>query len=196
MRTTKLFFFLAILSFILLACSKSKPTQIYVLNPLSVGEKSGTSVRGLKIGVDDLSIPTYLSKVQIPLFYTPNQASLYESHEWAEDLQKNTKRVIATNLSLLLPGTVVETSPWDIKFKPDYTVQVTINQWAVTVKGQSQLQANYVIFNETAPVYQKNITYYQHITQVVPENLVVSMNSNLTRLTRDIAHSIRLLARH
>lgn len=184
------FFLLSLLGLMLVGCGKSKQSQFYVLNPIC-SAKSTVQYTGLKIGIDSIAIPAYLSKNQIPLFYTANQATLYETHEWAEDLEKNTKRVIATNLAILLPGAVVENAPWDSKFKPDYTVQVNISQWSVAVGGQSQLQASYVIFNETAPLYQKSGLYCQHIPKVLPETIVLSMNSNLTKLTQDIARSIQ-----
>lgn len=194
MRLRSILFIL--LTALLVGCGKSKPSQFYVLNPLNQSFKTSRYFNGLQIGIESLTIPVYLNKPQIPLFYTANQASLYESHEWAEDLEKNTKRVLETNLRALLPRSIVESAPWDSKFKPGYRLQIDIAQWAVSSRGKSWLQANYVIFNEQKPLYQKNITFYQQLMTVNPETVVVSMNTNLTRLTKDIADSIRLVNKH
>lgn len=179
-------FFLGLLGLILVGCGRSKESQWYVLNPLPA-LNVGLKYAGLKIGIQDLSIPAYLDKTQLLLFYTPNQAMLYENHEWAEDLAKNTKRVLRTNLTTLLPGAIIELSPWDSKFKPDYFIQLNINQWKVDAKGQSLLTATYLIFDETRPLRQRSITYQQLLTKVTPETMVASMNSQLTQLSEDIA---------
>ncbi len=111
-----------LLLLVTLAACRSKPPQLYVLNPLPcIKSAKNTQFSSLKIGIDAIKIPEYLQKPEIVLQCNTNQVKLAQNHEWAENLDKNILRIFQGNLMTPLPGAVVEVSPWDSKFQPDYS---------------------------------------------------------------------------
>ncbi|WP_082060339.1 PqiC family protein [Legionella hackeliae] len=160
---------------------------MYLLNPLPPIKSASQPYRHLQIGIDEINTPAYIEKPQLMIHYTPHRLELEEYHQWAEALDKNITRVIETNLSTLLPGSIVESSPWDSKFKPDYHLQIDISQFEIDINGNSMLRAEYLIYHGEELIRKGN---FYNCVKVIPaemESLVVSMNNNLTYLTREIA---------
>lgn len=172
---------------VLVACGRSKEAQLYVLNPIEAPKQNKHRYTYLRIGIDEVKIPGYIEKLPLSLHYTAHQVSLQEYHQWAEALNKNIERVVRTNLATLLPGALVATSPWDALFKPSYHLQITVPQFSFDINGNSILRAEYLIYHNEQLIEKRDVYYYQKMAVVTPENMVISMNNNLTNLSRDIA---------
>ena len=185
-----------VMGLMILACGRSPEMQFYILNTLPLNKNITHRYHYLQIGIDEINIPAYLEKPQLMIHNSANEVTLEEYHQWAESLDKNIKRVVETNLSTLLPGAVVENSPWDIKFKPNYHLQIDISQFTIDFKGNSILRAEYIIYFEKEIIKKQDVYYCIKLTNVTIENLVGSMNANLTHLTRDIARTFALEKRH
>lgn len=178
------------LSLLLLACSRSKEPTYYVLNPVSGPGHAGNQYIHVRLGIEKVTVPDYLDKPQLSLYYTPNRSELQENDQWAEEVRSNVKRVIKTNLSTFLSGALIELAPWDVQFKPTYRLLVDISQYKVTAQGQSVLQAEYVLYKGDEPLKKYTVSYSEHLATINPNTLVISMNNNLTRLTQDIARNM------
>jgi len=178
---------------VLAACGRSKAVQFYILNPLPLPAHSSGKYQHLQIGIDSIETPAYVEKPQIMLYLGRQQVSMEEYHQWAESLDKTIKRVVATNLSTLLPGSVVQNSPWDIQFKPAWHLQITISQFKIDALGNSDLRASYLIYEQERLVVKKERFYHIKTSDLSMDALVSSMNDNLNRLTRDIAHTFAML---
>ncbi|WP_115707405.1 PqiC family protein [Legionella sainthelensi] len=182
---------LIILGFILVACTRSKEPQYYLLNPIAMPSKQMNYYKNLHLGIDDITIPAYLEKPQVMISYSPNRVELEEYHQWAGALDKNIKSVISTNLASLLPGAIVESSPWNAKFKPNYQLQIDIEQFTIDMQGNSILRAEFILYHENNIAKKKDVYYRLKINNITIENLIASMNNNLTHLTQDIAQVVR-----
>ncbi|VEB36410.1 ABC-type uncharacterized transport system, auxiliary component [Legionella sainthelensi] len=182
---------LIILGFILVACTRSKEPQYYLLNPIAIPNKQMNYYKNLHLGIDDITIPAYLEKPQVMISYSPNRVELEEYHQWAGALDKNIKSVISTNLASLLPGAIVESSPWNAKFKPNYQLQIDIEQFTIDMQGNSILRAEFILYRENNIAKKKDVYYRLKIHNITIENLIASMNNNLTHLTQDIAQVVR-----
>ena len=184
MRLWILCFMIGIL---LSGCARSPTTVFYVLNPIPFQTNHAKKFQNLRIGISEINSPAYMSKSEIIVHASAHHVELKDFHQWAASLNSNVQSVIATNLSTLLPGAAVATRPWDIKFKPNYQLQVDISQFEVALDGNSLLRADYLIYSEDK-LYKKGTLYYHmRIKPVTIESLVSSMNDNLTHLTRDLA---------
>ncbi|MGQ3890472.1 PqiC family protein [Legionella sp. CNM-4043-24] len=186
---------MALMMLALLACGRSRPVQFYILNPLPLPAKAVGKYQHLQIGIDSIETPAYAEKPQIMLYLGNQQVSMEEYHQWAESLDKTIKRVVASNLTTLLPGSVVANSPWDIQFKPEWHLQINISQFKIDAQGNSDLRANYQIYEQERLVIKRDRYYHIHTDNLSMNSLVTSMNQNLTRLTRDIANAFAGLGR-
>lgn len=184
---------IALTALTLASCGRSKPVQFYILNPLPMPAKSTGTYQHLQIGIDSIETPAYTEKPQIMLYLSQQQVHLEEYHQWAESLDKTIKRVVASNLTTLLPGAVVANSPWDIQFKPDWHLQITISQFKIDAQGNSDLRAHYQIYEQERLVIKRDRFYHIRSNSQTMDALVNSMNTNLTHLTRDIAQAFSSL---
>ena len=182
---------LLLIAVILIACGRSKDPEFYILNPVPLQKSPVNKYQALQIGIDEISTPAYLEKPQLVIHNSANRVQLNEYHQWAEALDKNIKRVIQTNLSTLLPGAVVETSPWDIKFTPNYHLQLDISEFTIDIQGNSLLRGEYLIYYNEHIIKKQAVYYHLKVTDPTIDKLVSSMNANLTHLTRDIANTLK-----
>lgn len=181
---------LLMIGFLIVGCS-SKTSTFYVLNPLPLKKFFSKPYRHLRIGIDEVNSPDYMDKPQLIIRTASNQLKLEEYHRWAGQITKNIGHVIETNLSTLLPGAVVEISPWDANFQPTHRLQVEIRRFEVDVHGNSRLRAEFIIYAKDKIRSKKQVSYHTKINQVTYHNMVTSMNHNLTRLSRDIAKQFK-----
>ena len=123
--------------------------------------------------------------------YNAHHIKLDDVHEWAETLDKTIKRITAANLTVFLPGAAVENAPWDIKFRPNWHLELIISEFDVDVAGNSTLRAEYLIYNNELLVIRKSVCYQIKVDEICMDKLVRSQNENITRLTRDIAATFR-----
>lgn len=180
------------LSCLLTGCSHQQ-SYYYSLNPVPSLVKAIPTKSGLKISLAEVKVPAYLDKPQLSFYTNAHQSVLIEHHEWAERLPANIQRVIKTNLSTFLPQVLIQSSPWNHSFLPDYHLQVEITQLTVDINGESILQAEYILYQHNQPIKKFNGRYEQKITKTDPLSIVVSMNNLITQLTHDIAAKINLL---
>src|SRR5882762_7561588 len=103
------------------------PTQFYLLpSPTSVdtAPPSSASQRDLTIGVGPVTLPPYLDRPQIVTRASRAKLVLADFDHWAAPLQDTVTRVLAENLSLLIPTDRVVLYPWPRTKDPDYQVTV------------------------------------------------------------------------
>jgi uncharacterized lipoprotein YmbA len=170
----------------LLDCSRSPEVNFYVLNPIPEQIKSNRYAN-IRIGINEINLPAYMYKSQFIIHRSAHQVKLNEHDQWAGPIDKNVQRVVRTNLSTLLPGTVISNFPWDNQFKPNHQLHIDITQFEVDSQGNSMLRAEYLIYSGENIERKRTVYFHQKIEKVTVEALVISMNANLDRLTQDIS---------
>ncbi|SPF46347.1 conserved exported hypothetical protein [Syntrophobacter sp. SbD1] len=110
-------------------CARSQATNYYILHSLqtqgSQGGDAGTD-QGPAIGVGPVKIPDYLNRPQIVTRTTRDNIQIAEFDRWAEPLEKNLTRVLADNLSTLVPSENVCAFPWRKCMPVQYQVTMEI----------------------------------------------------------------------
>jgi len=88
-------------------CARSQPPNYYVLNsiqyPESVTQAAGSESDSV-IAVGPVRIADYLDRPQMVSRSSTNGLQFAEFDKWAEPLEKNLNRVLADNLSALVPS--------------------------------------------------------------------------------------------
>ncbi len=177
----------------LTACSRSRESNFYVLNPLPVQKQQTKNHPDLRVGIEEINIPSYMTKQQFIIHYSPHHVKLDEFQQWAGALDKNIQRVVETNLSTLLPGAVVAYYPWGTQFKPNYQLHINISQFEVNTLGNTLLRATYVIYSGETLQQKRTVEYHQRAPLLTVDSFVKTMNDSLNHLTQDIAKSVKTL---
>jgi hypothetical protein len=126
----------------------SKDPNYYILHSI---QNAGPEVRGSgmeqdpAIGVSPVIIPDYLDRPQIVTRSSSSSIQFSEFNRWAEPLEKNIARVLADNLSVLVPSNRVFVFPWPKSVQVRYQVALEIMQLEKTVDEKVVLDARWNI---------------------------------------------------
>jgi hypothetical protein len=189
-----------LLVFLLAACSTTPPVAYYTLNTLpEMQQEIPAAVMDdtIAIGVGPVEFPKFLDRPQIVTRKSQNQIEVSEFHRWAGSFPGDFSRVLAKNISILLPSDRVAVYPWGEQFSPTYRIKLDVEQfdgrlgerivldvtWKVTdQEGSNQLLVRKSLIEE--PVADKNY-----------EALVVAESNALATLSRTIVEEIRKLGK-
>jgi len=176
----------------MMSCTRSPEPNFFVLNPIKLSTHSNSG-QLLHIGIDPLETPPYIQKPQLALRLANHQVDYDEYNRWAEQIDKNIARVIEANLRSMLKNTIVETSPWPSGFRPNYRLQINIVRFEAKSQGYSVLEASYQLVDRSGEktITKQTVSYKRRLTNLAPQNIVASMNANLTALSRHIARHIK-----
>ena len=173
-------------------CGSSPPTRFYVLPSLTGAETAPPAApRDLTIGVGPVTLAPYLDRLQIVTRASRARLVLGEFDQWAASLQDSVPRVLAENLSLLIPTDRVLLHPWSRTTEPDYQVTVDVTQFDAGPSGEVVLAARWQILsaNEKELVIRK-----ARFTAVAGrqgyEATVSAMGHALDALSQDIAAAL------
>jgi uncharacterized lipoprotein YmbA len=178
------------------ACA-STPSRFYLLNPLSPAEgrsPASHAEQGPVIGVGPVNFPKYLERPQIVSRASRHQLALGEFDRWAEPLQENFSRVLAENLSLLIPTEHILLQDWPRSATLDYQVRVEVRHFDGWLGGESALIARWSLLDRAE---RELVSRKVHLSTPAGghdyEAMVMAMNQMLEALSRDIATAIQRL---
>jgi uncharacterized protein len=174
----------------------SQPSRFYLLSAAANTETAspGTSgQQGPTIGVGPVTLPRYVDRPQIVTRTSPYELKLAEFDRWAEALDTNFTRVLAENLSILLPTARVVMSPWPRAIPIDYQVTVDVTHFLSQVGGDSLLIADWTLFKGEG---QDALTSGTSRFSASPAGqdyaaIVAAMSQTVASLSREIATTIR-----
>jgi uncharacterized lipoprotein YmbA len=178
--------------------SSASPVEFYTLNPISgMQKKTNTAAadQKLAIGVGPVEIPTILDRPQIVTRTGQNRLQMDEFHRWAGPLDENFARVVAENISILLPTDHVAVYPWDADFKPRYQIAMNVSYFEGRLGETIRLE---VLWRVSDPKNQKKLIQKKSvIKEPLPtkdyEALVAAKSQALVTLSTEIVGHIRNL---
>jgi uncharacterized lipoprotein YmbA len=185
-------------AFLLAGCGSTPLTQFYKLSSLPSAQQeipAASPGEEIAIGVGPVDFPGYLDRPQIVTRKSENQLEISEFHRWAASLPQGFSRVLAKNISTLLPTDRVAVFPWEGTFSPTYQVRVNVEQFDGQVGKQVFLR---VIWSLVGQQEAKELVVRKTlIEEPVPtddyDGLVAAQSDALTTLSREIVEEIRKL---
>lgn len=182
-----------LLSAILMGCSSSPPTRLYLLEPVSVPENLTTDTE-LTITVGPILLAEHLNRREVLSHDEPYRLTAAEFDWWAEPLEGNITSVLTENLSTLLSTDRVIDHRWDTR-SADYTVRVHVTELAAEANGAVSLKAAWTINDQTGTpgeLHKNAYTALRGNGEVVAT--VAAMSRTLAQLSQDIADEINRLS--
>jgi uncharacterized lipoprotein YmbA len=126
----------------LAACaSRGLVAREYVLTPVATPASAADSAE-IGLGVGPIELPDYLRRPQI-VSRQGNRLEASDAHRWGADLQSDFARVLAENLSMLVPTRRVAIFPWVDVSGLDYRVEVQVSQFEPVSGGAVLLAARW-----------------------------------------------------
>ena len=189
---------LLFVAFLLVGCGSSPLTQFYKLSSLPSGQQGNFAAppgENIAIGVGPVEFPEYLDRPQIVTRKSENQLEISEFHRWAGSLPQGFSRVLAKNISTLLPTDRVAVFPWESTFSPTYQVKVQVEQFDGQVGKQVFLRVIWSLLGQEGN--KELVVRKSFIEEPVPtkdyDGLVAAESNALATLSREIVEEIRRL---
>lgn len=194
-------FSLAVLAALLLsltAClGSTPPSHFYLLEPVDQAERSrpvSEATRNLIIALAPIRIPKYVNRPQIVTAIGKNAYKLNELNRWAEALDDNIARVLAQDLTVLVPAEVVTLNGSSRSKQAAFRVHVNILEFHVDPRGQAGLTAQWNVSRGEQQVVVRQVAYHVPASTTDYRVMVEALNQCLNRLSRDIASALRIAA--
>ena len=173
------------------ACARTRPTHHYLLGTLpdtaaqvkTVGASSSPTMRIVRV-----ELPDYLDRSQIVTRSGKNEVELGEFQRWAEPLKIQIARVLAENLSVLVPGAPAVEDPVSAATTVARRVRVRVRRFEGRLGGEMLLDATWNIETSAgqAETPARHAIYREAAGPTYP-SLVEEQRRLLERLSRDIA---------
>jgi uncharacterized protein len=174
----------------------SQPSRFYLLSPSPNTETASLGApgeQGPTIGVGPVTLPRYLDRPQIVTRTSPYELKLAEFDRWAESLDTNFARVLAENLSSLIPASRVAASPWPRATPIDYQITVDVTHFLSQAGGESLLIADWILFKGEGQ--QALVSGRSRFSASAGGQdyaaIVAAMSQTVASLSREIAAAIR-----
>lgn len=178
------------------ACS-STTTRFYALSALSrnPGPASGVSGSGPALGVGPVSVPERLNRPEIVTWVDENRLRLADLDQWAAPLQDSVTRVLAENLSMLVPTDRVVVFPWLSDVPIDIEVRVDIVRFEGSLGKDCSLVARWTLFRRAARQATAGRSSHTEPAGESYTTLVAAQSRLMAALSRDIATALAAGAR-
>lgn len=169
----------------------SKQARYYMLSSTSGPGRASSSAGPITVGVDPVDLPDYLRRPEIVTRPGDSAVKFAEFDRWAEPLEETVLRVLAEELSGLLPGANILVFPWSRATQLDYRISVDIKIFGLQPDGKVHLTANWRVLGGKGGTLSSEETSLA--AEVAGEGygaIVSAMDVTLARLSEAIALSL------
>ena len=189
-----------VLVFFLAACSSTPPVAYYTLNTLpEMQQEIPAAVMDdtIAIGVGPVEFPKFLDRPQIVTRKSQNQIQVSEFHRWAGSFPGDFSRVLAKNISILLPTDRVAVYPWGEQFSPTYQVKLEVEQFDGQLGETVVLDVTWMVTNQegTNKLAVRKSRIEEAASDKTYEALVEAKSNGLATLSRIIVEELRKLSK-
>ncbi|HEY5869924.1 MAG TPA: PqiC family protein [Candidatus Tectomicrobia bacterium] len=177
-------------------CLGTPPSRFYLLPTLTdVSSPAAMGERALTIGVGPVTLPPYLDRPQIVTRASRAQLHLAELDQWAASLQDTVARVLAENLSLLIPTAWVVLHPWPRTTVIDRQILLEVTRFDRTMGGEAVLVARWSLLGAAGQELAMRKAHFSAPAGGPDyEATVTAMGRTPEALSHDIAATVQDLA--
>jgi uncharacterized lipoprotein YmbA len=186
---------LCVLAALAAACA-SPPSHFYTLTATATPAAAGDALPDLSVLVGPVSIPAIVDLPQIVVTTGPNQVTLDEFQRWASPLADNVARVVADDLVAILGTPHVSLFQQSLNASAAYRAAIEVNRFESMPGEAAVLDAVWLVRRTKDGTAVTGRTTVREATRDASYAALAEAHSRaLARLSRDLAATIRALAR-
>jgi uncharacterized lipoprotein YmbA len=143
-----------------------------------------------------VAIPAYLDRPAIVVRASGDELRLSEAHHWAESLKDGVSRVVAENLSAMVPTEAVVVFPWRTPWTVQYRITMEILRFDGSLGGPVVLNARWRLLDGAGQeLVLKAVALEEPVPDATYGAMVSAQSRLLATVSRDMAAEIRARAR-
>ncbi|MGD8509963.1 MAG: PqiC family protein, partial [Syntrophobacterales bacterium] len=178
-----------LLLFLLGACSSTPPVAYYTLNTLPERQQeipAEVMDDTIAIGVGPVEFPKFLDRPQIVTRKSQNQIEVSEFNRWAGSFPGDFSKVLAKNISILLPTDRVAVYPWGDQFTPTYQIKLEVEQFDGQLGESVVLDVTWMVTDQegTNTLVVRKSRVEEAVLDKTYEALVEAKSNGLVTLSR------------
>jgi len=192
---------ICLLALMIAGCrSSTPPVSFYTLASLPGIEMESheqSAVSDITIGIGPVQLPQFLNRPQIVIRSGPNKLTVSEFHRWGGYLDQDFLRVLAQDISILLPTNRVIEFPWENRADPDFRIAFNVQQFDGQPGNSVLLNVTWTIKEQkgTKALYSKRSIIRQPVSGNDYEALIAAHSQALAALSREIAAAIKNISK-
>lgn len=181
--------------FIMGGCASGSTTvRYYLVDPVDYTIQPAITDNSLVIEILDVQIPQYLERFHIAVREDDRRLNFSLSNQWAENLRKNLLRTLSRNLSARLATNDVATPLNRSLSRPDYRIQVHIEQFERDYDGTVRLLARWQLSStdesSSVTMHKADLDSPERIAADAYEQIVAAMQSLFGQFSEMVAVSV------
>jgi len=195
-----------LLSFILflsgcLSIPRSPVPRFYVLESVkdrgSVALADAGGLDGLIVGIGPVTLPGYFNRPQIATKSSKDTIEFAQFDRWAEPLSESMERLIARNLSVLLPEVNVEIFPWNSAMPIRYQVIMEVIQLSSRLQGETELILQWSVLDAQSKnmLFTRRSEYRRDAALPDYSGVVQAFSLIMESVSREVAQTLIDLAK-
>ena len=186
--------------FFVAACSSTPPVAYYTLHTLPERQQeipAAVMDNTIAIGVGPVEFPKFLDRPQIVTRKSQNQIEVSEFNRWAGSFPGDFSRVLAKNISILLPTDRVAVYPWGDQFTPTYQIKLEVEQFDGQLGESVVLDVTWMVTDQegTNTLVVRKSRVEEAVLDKTYEALVEAKSNGLVTLSRTIVEELRILGK-
>ena len=188
------------LLFLLGGCSSTPPVAYYTLNTLPETQQeipAAVMDNTIAVGVGPVEFPKFLDRPHIVTRKSQNQIEVSEFNRWAGSFPGDFSRVLAKNISILLPTDRVAVYPWGDQFTPTYQIKLEVEQFDGQLGESVVLDVTWMVTDQEGT--NTLVVRKSRVEEAVPdetyEALVEAKSNAVVTLSRTIVEELRILGK-
>jgi len=169
-------------------------TRHFILTPVPA---TAAATSGIRLGVGVVKMPEYLVSSSLAVRKNAGEIGYLEDDLWAEPLDKGFARVLAADLSAMIPTDQVRTGAWRVD---DVTIEVhvTVQQFDVDQGGTGTIVAWWRITEpggvKVLKSGQTRLTAGGKSPASDSQNMVTTLSELTAKFSQTLAESVREIA--
>lgn len=172
--------------------SCSTPTRYYMLDTLNMRNESiqePADMSAKTISLKPVELPSYVDQIRIVRRTGSNTLAVSPHDQWNEPLDTGVRRVIASNLTHLLPNTKVEYAPLPRDVNAEYELSIEISRFDATADGAVLLEGEWSLVGTTDSGFDRQQSFHFRMPSQGDSHadIAANMSNALAALSRDIA---------
>jgi len=182
-------------------CRRSTPPiEFYTLTSppgMEMESHEQSAVQGITIGIGPVQLPQFLNRPQIVTRSGPNKLTVSEFHRWGGYLDQDFLRVLAQDISILMPTNRVIEFPWDDRADPDFRIEFNVQQFDGQPGNSVLLNTVWTIKRRkgTKALYARRSIIRQPVSGNDYEALVSAHSQALAAFSIEIAAAIKNISK-